>query len=94
MWTQENQARHDRSKLRDPSDPTGAEWALTRLLIPPAKPGRNKRTANDRTVSSAAGHNLLREAPETCSRCPFDLSPQRAERPWPCALPRLGELCM
>ena len=27
MWTNENHARYDRSRLRDPSDLTGTEWA-------------------------------------------------------------------
>ena len=27
MWTNENSARHDRSKVRYPSDLTDAEWA-------------------------------------------------------------------
>ena len=31
MWTAENRARYDRSKLRYPSDLTEKEWALTRV---------------------------------------------------------------
>ncbi|MBC4014626.1 transposase, partial [Siccirubricoccus deserti] len=50
MWTQENRARYDRSKLRYPSDLTDEEWALIRTLIPPAKPGGNKRTVEVRAV--------------------------------------------
>src|SRR3712207_4146154 len=50
MWTQENRARYDRSKLRYPSDLTDEEWALIRPLIPPAKPGGNKRTVDERAV--------------------------------------------
>jgi transposase len=50
MWTVENRARYDRSKLRYPSDLTDAEWALVEPLIPPAKRGGNKRTVNMRAV--------------------------------------------
>jgi hypothetical protein len=38
MWTDENRARYDRSKLRYPSDLTDEEWALVGPVIPPAKP--------------------------------------------------------
>ena len=44
MWTNENRARYDRSKLRYPSDLADAEWAIIAPLIPPAKRGGNKRT--------------------------------------------------
>jgi transposase len=50
MWTNENRARYDRSKLRYPSDLTDEEWALLKPLIPPAKRGGNKRTVNVREV--------------------------------------------
>ena len=50
MWTVENRARYHRSKLRYPSDLTGAEWALIEPLIPPAKRGGNKRTVDMREV--------------------------------------------
>ena len=50
MWTQENRARYDRSKLRYPSDLTGEEWATIAPLIPPAKPGGNKRSVDVRAV--------------------------------------------
>ena len=50
MWTVENRARYDRSKLRYPSDLTDAEWALVAPLIPPAKRGGNKRTVRLREV--------------------------------------------
>jgi transposase len=50
MWTQENRARYDRSKLRYPSDLTDEEWAIIGPLIPPAKPGGNKRTVDVRAV--------------------------------------------
>jgi hypothetical protein len=46
MWTQENRARYGRSKLRYPSDLTDEEWATIAPLIPPAKPGGNKRSVD------------------------------------------------
>jgi transposase len=48
MWTTENRARYDRSKLRYPSDVTDAEWALIEPLIPPARRGGGKRTTDMR----------------------------------------------
>ncbi len=37
MWTNENRARYDRSRLRYPSDLTDAEWGHVEPQIPPAK---------------------------------------------------------
>lgn len=50
MWTVENRARYDRSKLRYPSDLTDDEWALAKPEIPRAKRGGNKRTVDVREV--------------------------------------------
>jgi transposase len=50
MWTNENRARYDRSKLRYPSDLADAEWAIIAPLIPPAKRGGNKRTVVEREI--------------------------------------------
>jgi transposase len=50
MWTAENRARYDRSRLRYPSDLTDEEWALISPGIPPAKRGGNKRTVTLREV--------------------------------------------
>jgi transposase len=50
MWTSENRARYDRSKLRYPSDLTDEELALIGPLIPRAKRGGNKRTVSERDV--------------------------------------------
>lgn len=50
MWTAENRARYDRSRLRYPSDLTDEEWALIGSEIPPAKRGGNKRTVDVREV--------------------------------------------
>jgi transposase len=53
MWTKQNRARYDRSGLRYESDLTDQEWAEIAPLIPPAKPGGNKRTVNLRAVLNA-----------------------------------------
>jgi hypothetical protein len=50
MWTVENRARYDRSRLRYPSDLTDEEWALVRPQIPRAKRGGNKRSVDERAV--------------------------------------------
>jgi transposase len=50
MWTVENRARYDRSRLRYPSDLTNEEWALVKPEIPRAKRGGNKRTVDVREV--------------------------------------------
>ncbi|WP_432806747.1 IS5 family transposase [Methylocystis echinoides] len=50
MWTKENRARYDRSKLRYPSDLTDAEWGFVGPLIPPARRGGGKRRVNMREV--------------------------------------------
>lgn len=50
MWTAENRARYDRSRLRYPSDLTDDEWAHVASLIPPAKRGGNRRHVDVREV--------------------------------------------
>ena len=50
MWTSQNRARYDRSKLRYPSDLTNDEWRLVEPLIPPGKRGGGKRTVIMREV--------------------------------------------
>src|ERR1700755_2802826 len=50
MWTSQNRARYDRSKLRYPSDLTEDEWRLVEPLIPPGKRGGGKRTVIMREV--------------------------------------------
>jgi transposase len=52
MWTAESRARHDRGKLRYPSDLTDAEWALVAPLVPPAKRGGRKRTRDEHELVS------------------------------------------
>ena len=53
MWTAENRGRYDRGHLRYPSDLTDEEWALIAPLIPPAKPGGNKRKRDMREIVDA-----------------------------------------
>ena len=50
MWTDETRLRHDRSGLRYTHDLTDEEWAEVEPLIPPAKPGGNKRSVNIREI--------------------------------------------
>src|SRR6202023_369710 len=50
MWTSQNRARYDRSKLRYPSDLTDDEWGLVAPLIRPGKTGGGKRTVIMREV--------------------------------------------
>ena len=50
MWTTENRARYDRSRLRYPSDLTDAEWAHVAPLIPPARRGGNRRHHDEREL--------------------------------------------
>jgi transposase len=50
MWKTENRSRYNRDRLRYPSDMTDAEWALVEPLIPPAKPGGNKRSVKLREI--------------------------------------------
>jgi len=54
VWKPENRPRYDRSKLRYPSDVTDEEWNLIGPLIPPAKPGGNKRHVDVREVVNGA----------------------------------------
>jgi transposase len=53
MWTTDNRARYDRSRLRYPSDLTDDEWALVEPLIPPGKRGGDRRTVVMREVVNA-----------------------------------------
>jgi len=50
MGTQDKDGHHDHGRLRYASDLTDAEWAEVGPLIPPAKPGGNKRTVDVREV--------------------------------------------
>ena len=74
MWTQENRARYDRSKLTYPSNLTDAEWALIGPLIPPAKPGGNKRSVDMRKVVD--GLMFLLSAGSQWRAIPKDLAPR------------------
>lgn len=50
MWTAEQRRRYERRGLRYPSDLTDAEWGLIEPLIPPAKRGGRRRSADLREV--------------------------------------------
>jgi transposase len=50
MWTVANRAIYSRAGLRYESDVTDAEWAEIERLIPPARPGGNKRRVDIREV--------------------------------------------
>jgi hypothetical protein len=50
MWTNENRARYDPSKLRYSSELTDSEWAVIAPSIPPAKRGGNERTVIEREI--------------------------------------------
>ena len=50
MWTKENRRCYDRSGLRYETDLTDDEWAEIAPMLPPAKPGGNKRLVNLREV--------------------------------------------
>jgi transposase len=74
MWTKENRRRYDRSDLRYDSDLTDEEWAEIEPMLPPAKPGGNKRPANLRQVMNGLMYILS-------TRCqwraiPKDLAPR------------------
>ena len=58
MWTNENRTLYDRSQLRYPSDLTDEEWALVEPMIPTAKRGGGKRTADMREVVNAVMYVL------------------------------------
>lgn len=58
MWTKENRARYDRSKLRYPSDLTDEEWKLVEPCIAPGKTGGGKRTVDLRKVVDGAMYIL------------------------------------
>ncbi len=50
--------RHNRDKLRYPSEPTDAEWALVAPLIPPAKHGGRRREHEERALVDGVMHVL------------------------------------
>jgi len=58
MWSRENRRRYDRSHLRYESDLTEAEWEEVAPLIPPARPGGNKRMVDIRQVTNAVMYVL------------------------------------
>jgi len=74
MWTNENRARHDRSRLRYPSDLSDAEWAHVEPLIPPAKRGGNRRHVDEREVVN--GPMYVRSTGCQWRAVPKDLPPR------------------
>ncbi len=56
MWTIENRARYDRSKLRYPSDLTDEEWSHVEPLIRPGKRGGNSARERSRGGERADVH--------------------------------------
>ena len=78
MWTQETRARYDRSKLRYPSDVTDQEWATMAPLIPPAKPGGNKRSVDVRAVVHGVMYGVMYILSTGCqwAALPKDLPPR------------------
>jgi transposase len=52
MWTTKNRGQYSRERLRYPTDLTEAEWAEVAPLIPPARPGGNKRHVDIREVAN------------------------------------------
>jgi hypothetical protein len=56
MWTNDNRARYDRSKLRYPSDLTDEDWPLISSLITPAKRWGYKRTGRYNVARLIAQH--------------------------------------
>jgi transposase len=74
MWTDENRARYDRCKLRYPSDLTDQEWSLIEPLIPPARPGGDRRTVIVRDVVDGVMYILSTGC--QWSALPTDLPPR------------------
>jgi transposase len=74
MWTAQNRRRYDRSQLRYPSDLTDEEWAYVAPLIPPAKPGGNKRSVDVREVMNGIMYILRTGCPWRAT--PKDLPPR------------------
>jgi transposase len=79
MWTPQNRKRYDRSWLRYPSDLTDEEWAHVAPLIPPAKPGGNKRTVDVREVMNGVMYVLSTGC--QWRALPKDLPPSAASGP-------------
>ena len=74
MWTKENRARYDLSKLRYPTYLTDGEWAHIEPLIPPARRGGSKRRVDMRLVV----HGLMYILGTGCQwrAIPKDLAPR------------------
>ena len=75
MWTNENRARYDRSRLRYPSDLSDDEWKLVEPLIPPGKRGGDKRTVIMREVVNGLMY-ILSTGCQWRANIPKDLPPR------------------
>jgi transposase len=89
MWTPENRARYDRSKLCYRSDLTDQEWALIEPLIPPAKRGGNRRTVVVRDV----GDGLMYILSTSCQWSALPRDVVRVHRPQTSRRSSRGLLC-
>ena len=69
MKTPQNRKRFECSRLRYPSDLTDEEWAHVAPVIPPAKPGGNKRTVDVREVMNGVMY-VLRARGISGAPCP------------------------
>jgi transposase len=58
MWTIETRLRHNRDGRRYTHNLIDEEWDVIKALIPPAKPGGNKRTVDIREVLNGLLHIL------------------------------------
>jgi len=58
MWTRENRGRYDRRHLRYESDLSEAEWCEVGPMIPPARPGGNRRRVDIREVTNGVMYLL------------------------------------
>ena len=87
MWTSENRARYDRSRLRYPSDLTDAEWAHVEPLIPPARRGGNRRHVEEREVVNGLMYVLSTAA----NGAPFRRTCRRVRR---CTTPSIAGVGM
>ena len=74
MWTKENRARYDRSRLHYESDLSDAEWAEVEPLIPPAvSPDRIccwKSTISASTKPATSAPGTVTASIVVFSKCP------------------------
>jgi hypothetical protein len=61
MWTSQNRARYDGSKLRYPSDLTDDEWGLVEPLIPPGQDWRWQAYGDHAGGGETMKHTVIKE---------------------------------